>query len=445
MNIKKDLKREIGVWGLSANLVNIIIGAGIFVLPAIVAEGLGAASIIAYLFCGVLIALIMLCFAEAGSKVTDTGGPYAYIEAAFGKYAGFLTAILFVCSAITADAAVANALVVILGSLIPVFTSLWVKIIFFLLLFSGLAYVNVKGVKQGIGLVKFNTVAKLTPLLLLVCFGWVNVSLPNLSWESTPSFTAIGEMSLILFFAFQGGESGLSVSGEVRQPQRTVPKAILIGISGVLVLYILIQVVAQGVLGASLSTFQEGPLAEVAMQVFGPVGFSLMTLGAAISMFGNLSGEVLSIPRVLYGAAKDDVIHSPLLARVHKKYATPYMAIAVYVGLGFFFASIGGFRQLAILSGAAILLVYLGVALAVIKLRKAKNTDPDTFTIPGGYTVPVASVIVIVWFLSNLTRQEQVGGLAFLGFLTLIYWIMHYLRKRKRRMPTQGHPVLIEE
>ncbi|GAO30264.1 amino acid permease [Geofilum rubicundum] len=105
----EGLKRKIGAWGLSANLVNIVVGAGIFVLPAIVAEGLGPASILAYLLCGVLLFLIMLCFAEAGSKVTSSGGAYAYIEAAFGKYPGFITSVLFLLSCMTADAAVANA------------------------------------------------------------------------------------------------------------------------------------------------------------------------------------------------------------------------------------------------------------------------------------------------------------------------------------------------
>src|SRR5215213_9696367 len=105
--INEGLKREIGVFGLATNSINTIIGAGIFVLPAVVAARLGTTGILAYLFCGVLLSLIMLCYAEIGSKVTCTGGSYAYIESAFGKYAGFLTANVFVIGAsITSDAAV---------------------------------------------------------------------------------------------------------------------------------------------------------------------------------------------------------------------------------------------------------------------------------------------------------------------------------------------------
>jgi amino acid transporter len=202
------LKREIGVWGLSANIVNIIVGAGIFVLPAIVAEIMGSSGIIVYLFCGFLIALVMLCFAEAGSKVTRSGGAYAYVETAFGPYPGFLTAIFMVTGSVFSDAAVANALVELIGLAFPVFTAPVNRFLLLFVLFSSLAFLNVIGVKQGIGLVKINTVAKLTPILLLIFFSWKDVSFSNLYWETTPSFSQFGQACLILFFAFQGGDVG---------------------------------------------------------------------------------------------------------------------------------------------------------------------------------------------------------------------------------------------
>ena len=118
---EQGLKRTIGLWGLSANIINTVVGAGIFVIPGIVAAGLGSASIFAYLFCGVLIILIMLCFAEVGSKITHPGGAYAYIEDTFGKFAGFIAAILFLIATISSDAAIANALIDIIGSFFSIF------------------------------------------------------------------------------------------------------------------------------------------------------------------------------------------------------------------------------------------------------------------------------------------------------------------------------------
>jgi basic amino acid/polyamine antiporter, APA family len=172
----EGLKREIGVWGLSANMVNIIIGSGIFVLPAIVAGILGPASILAYVFCGFLMLLIMLCYAEEGSKTTKSGGDYTFVETAFGKYPGFLVFLIGFIARVCAVAAVANALVDTLAAVFPGFHSGIIKISFFALLFFGLAVINVVGVKQGVDLVKINTIAKLLPLVLLIVVGFFYIN-----------------------------------------------------------------------------------------------------------------------------------------------------------------------------------------------------------------------------------------------------------------------------
>src|SRR5690606_23926112 len=151
--------------------INVIIGSGIFVLPAIVAAGMGASGFFAYLFCGLLIALIMLCFAEVGSKITTTGGLYTYIETAFGKYAGFLSGNLYLATVLLADAAVSNALVNILAAAFPVFELELVRVSFLFVVFFGLAFINILGVRQGVALIKFLVIAKILPLLLLIVLG----------------------------------------------------------------------------------------------------------------------------------------------------------------------------------------------------------------------------------------------------------------------------------
>jgi amino acid transporter len=434
------LKRTIGVWGLSANIVNIMVGAGIFVLPAIVAAGLGSASLIAYLFCGFLIALIMLCFAEAGSEVTDSGGPYTYIESAFGKYAGFMTANLFLIAALAADAAIVNAAADILTAFIPFLEVSLFRILFFLLIFGSFAWINVRGVKHGIGLVMLMTVAKLTPLLLLVLIGWKDVTVVNLYWESVPSVGSIGQMSLILFFAFMGAEVGLSVGGEVKNPQKTVPRAIFIGIAGVLVLYMFIQTISLGVLGNDLANFQENPLAEVGSRVLGPAGLTLITIGAVISMLGANNGGMLNMPRVLFAASRDGVIPPASLSNIHSRYTTPHIAIIVYATVAFLLASIGGFQALAIVSSAAFLLVYLGVVLAVIKLRKIVPAHSESFRIPGGYTVPVVASIVILLLLSNLTGREAIGMLILIGVFTIVFFGKRFFESRTAEPIIKSEP-----
>jgi APA family basic amino acid/polyamine antiporter len=429
------LKREIGVWGLSFNLMNIMIGAGIFVMPAIVAEGLGAASFIAYLFCGFLISLVMLCFAEIGSIITADGGVYAYIDRTLGNYFGFNAAILYLISAISADAAIANAIVDIADSLVAVEFTVLMRTISFFIIFSSLAFINIRGVKEGVTLVKIITLVKLTPLILFVFLVSPEIQLEFLKIESMPSLHEIGQVSLILFFAFQGSEGGLSVNGEVKNPQKTIPRAIFIAISGALILYLLIQVVSTGVMGPSLALNKENPLGEVANIVLGPIGLTLMIVGAAVSMLGNLSSEILSVPRLLYGAAKDRVIPIKIISAIHPRFATPYVSIIIIAGLDFLFASIGGFKQLAILSSSTVLLVYFGMAVAVIKLRVQKKPRVlGSFRIPGAYLVPIASGAVIIWFMSHLSQKEFIALVIIVAVLALIYFtIVKKINKSKSK------------
>jgi len=425
------LKREVGVLGLSANIINIIIGGGIFVLPAVIAASLGTASIIAYLFCGFVMVLVMACFAELGSVFTEDGGSYTYIQSSFGNYPGFLTAILIVVASFTGDAAVANAIVDILSTFLPIFNELWTQSIFFILLFFGFGYINIIGLKKGVGIVKIITLLKLAPLFLIIIFGFTEVSVSNLYWENTPSTTEIGEMSLILFFAFVGAEKGLSLSGEVKNPKKTIPKAIALSIVTILIIYVLIQLISQGVLGNTLSNFDKNPLAEVANVVFGPIGFTVITFGAAVSMIGSISSKILSMPRVIFAATIQNVIPLNSLGKIHEKYTTPHIAIIVYICLGFGFSIAGGFKGLAIISSASTLLIYLGISLATIKLKSSKsNKKNDGFKVPGSYLIPIISSTTIVWLLSKLSQEKIFIFIGALVILSLVFFMVKLFSKK---------------
>jgi amino acid transporter len=429
----EGLKREIGTWGLFANSVNIIIGAGIFIMPAIVAERLGTASIWAYFLCGILMILIMLCFAETGTRITRSGGAYSYIEEAFGKYTGFLATNIFIFgAAVMANAAVANGLADTLSYFFPFFKLAWVRILFFALIFGTLGYFNVKGVRKAITIVKFNTIAKLTPLLMIALFGWFFISPSNLAMTSGQSIPDIGEMTLLLLFAFVGAETALNVSGEIKNPGSVIPKGIMLSVLAVVILYVLIQLTVQGILGSSITEFKDAPLAEAARRMAGPAGAIVVLIGASFSMFGNLSGMVLNMPRVLFAAARDNVIPSKSLARVHGEYRTPHISIIVYACLGFIFASAGEFRQLAMLSSASYLLIYLGVVLSVIKFRYSGIAGQNSFRIPGGYLIPGFSAIAIIWVLSNLSGNELLAMAIFLLLLTIIFYIISFIQKKGR-------------
>ena len=296
--IKKNQEREIGLWGLSLNLINIMIGAGIFILPAMVVAGLGPAGFLVYLFCGILIILILLCFAEVGSTLDVDGGVYGYINRTLGNYFGFLAAVLLLTASVSADAAIANAIVDIISSLLHYELGMLTRVFCFFIIFGGFALINILGAKQGVMVVKFITFIKLASLLFFVILASGKIQIENLQIESIPSMDEIGQISLILFFIFIGAEAGLSISGEVRNPQKTIPMGIIIAVTGVLIFYILIQTAATGVLGTSLAEHEQNPLGEVAKFILGPGGLTLMIIGAGVSMLGNLSSVLFSMPRV---------------------------------------------------------------------------------------------------------------------------------------------------
>jgi basic amino acid/polyamine antiporter, APA family len=423
----EGLKRVIGVRSLAVNAVNLTVGAGIFALPAVVAFHLGPSGFWAYIICAILLSLVLLCFIEVGSKFSISGGVYTYVEKAFGPLAGFLTNTLFWLGfAAMAAAAIANVMVENLAILIPALKIPVYRILLMATVFGGLALLNIKGSKESSGFVFVITLVKLLPLLLLVGFGLAYVQVDNLRIHESPSLTSLGEGALILFFAFGGGaESTLSASGEIKDPRRTIPRGLLLGVLFIVFIYMAIQGVAQGVLGDALALQKEAPLAAVAEVVFGPKGVVLMTIAAALSCFGLMSGDILVTSRMPYAAARDGLLPS-VLARIHPKFSTPYYSIILYASVGFLFAISGGFRQLAILSSASILLVYVGVIAATIRLRTMKVEN--AYTNPGGITIPVLALLATGWFLSHLQLNEVLAVSIFLTFFTGVYFLMR-LRK----------------
>ncbi len=411
--------------------MNIIVGTGIFVLPALIAETLGAASIIAYIVCGVLISLIALCFAEAGSKVTATGGAYAYIEAAFGPFAGFLSNNIFwFGSCVFSDAAVANGLADTLKLILPSFAGdETFRIIFFALLFGIMAFINITSVKNGLRFIELAAFGKSIPLVLFVIVGVGHISTKNLVFTSIPALNDIGTAALLLFFAFIGMETPVTNGGEIKNPKRTIPLAIFFGILLVLILYIAIQLVTQGILGDTIIQHKTAPLAAAAEIIFGTAGATIILAATIISMLGYLGGEVLSIPRILYAGGRNRQLPK-FLSTVHPKFQTPLYAIIVYAFFDFVISLSAQFQQLVIVASASMLLIYLGVVLATIKLRRIKSiNDEQTFRIPGGITIPVLAVGVIVWLLAHLSGKEFLYAGIFIAVFCLIYLAMKLFKK----------------
>jgi len=428
---EEGLKRVVGVTGLTLSIINGVIGAGIFVLPAIVGIEMGAFGVFGYIFCSIMLAAIMLCYAEIGSRVTTSGGSYAYVEAAFGDFAGYIVNWLYFFGwSILGSAALMNVIADSLAVIFPVFANPLVQALFFFILIGFMIVVNVLGAKQGIGFVKMITLIKLLPLLGIIIFGFSKVKAGNLHWEHMPSLKTFGDTTLILFYAFAGFETSLGVSGEFKNPKRTVPMGILLGGITVLFVYMLLQIVTQGVLGAEMASFKDAPLAAVAEKIVGPVGATILLVTAALSCFGCVSADIMATPRSLF-AGSNDGMFPKFLGKVHPKFATPHVAVTTYGSLIFIFSISGGFKQLAILASAAILIVYLGVILATVKLRSTNRASDKSFRAPGGLTVPLIGIATIVWLLTSLTKWEILSAIIFIAAVCVIYFVTRKFKRKK--------------
>jgi APA family basic amino acid/polyamine antiporter len=427
----EGLVRAIGVRALTASTLNCIIGAGIFVLPAVAAQGLGPAAVVSYVVCAMAMGLVVLCFAAAGSRVGSSGGMYAYTEAAFGPFPGFVIgAVHWFAGGVVASASVANALVDTLAEIVPFIATPAGRVGVILAAYGGLAAANIRGVQVAARLIEGITLAKLAPLLLLACGGLFLLEPGNLAWPGAPTLSAVGQSALLVIFAFAGTEVAVTPGGEIRNPARTLPRAILLALSLATILYLALQVTAQGVLGSQLARETNAPLAATAERIIGSSGRLLLLLGGTISMLGYLSADALATPRMLYAFGRDG-IGPRRLAAVHSRFRTPYVAILVNQGVSALLAITGSFRTLLILANLGTLIVYFGVALASIELdRRDVRTDGPPFRLPGGAAIPLLACLVILWLASHADRADGLAAGAMVLVAAGAFWLNALARRR---------------
>jgi len=426
----EGLKRELGIADVAINVINIAIASGIFLLPALIAGILGNASIVAYAVCGFMFLLVALCYAEVSSRITTSGGMYAYIEKAFGPFWGFLANTLFwFGTGAFVAAALINGIADMLSIPFPVLNQSFYRGLLFLVIFVAAAYSNIIGTKQGMMVIKFITLIKILPLILILVAGLVQLNTANLTWQGFPSVDKLGTASLILFFAFAGGETALNVSGEMKNPNRTAPLGLILGVIILVVFYALIQIVSQSALGAELVN-QKAPLAAVAGVLLGSWGIKILIGCGVLAIFGSFYSTILGFPRVLFAGAKDGLLPK-FLSTVHPKYATPHPAIITFSAIAFIMAVSGGFRQLIVLATITLLITYAGVVLALIRFRlKEDKAYPAGFRLPGGLLIPVVTLIILGWFIFQSKLNELIAVGIFLAVLSIIYAVKIFFSKK---------------
>jgi basic amino acid/polyamine antiporter, APA family len=413
------LVRVIGPWALAASAVSMIVGAGIFAVPSALAASVGPYGPLALLGCGIAVGAVAICFAEGGSRIPTSGGVYGFVAAAFGPLAGYVCGTLFTVGCVLACGGVAAALADVIASLVPPGLAALTHAAVIFGVIAGIALVNVSGVERAARLVAATTILKLVPLLIFIVIGAAFVHPANFTQGPHPQAQEFGRALILGVFAFIGMETPLCASGEVYRPSQTIPRALALTMVFTTALYVLIQAVAQGILGPSLAS-SKAPLADAMAHVH-PLLRALMLAGGAISMFGYIGSDLLGSPRQLFAFARDGLLPS-FLGRLHPRSHAPYTAILLYAAIAMLLAFTGTFAELAALSALAIAPIYIGGCLAAWVLARrgvALAGAPLNFRFLGvAASLGTASMLALVALGS---RQEILGVAGLIALSILIY------------------------
>jgi amino acid transporter len=429
------LIRALGRWDLTAVGVNQVIGSGIFVLPATVALLVGApASVWPWVADGIANALIVLCFAEAGSRFRQAGGPMLYTATAFGPFAGFLVGWMMWLTRVASQAALANAFAQYLGFFWPQTAEGVGRILVIAATIGSLALINFRGVKWGAWTINFFTIGKLVPLGIFMVLGifYVDWGAFAPGWESfrdmlTTHRAGFGESVLLLMFAFGGYELITIPAGEANAPRRDAPRALLLTIGIVCAIYVLVQVIAVGTLPDLANS--PTPLADSALLFLGALAGTFIAIGGLLSIGGSNAGTMLAGPRLTYALAEQRQLPA-IFAHVHPRYRTPDFSILVYAGFALLLALTGTFRELVAVSAVARLVFYIGTCAAVPALRMRGDAEAreGAFQLPGGMTIPFLALLLNIAIIAGADQRSLAAGGA-----AMIIGIMLYVLGVTRR------------
>ena len=403
-------------------MANSILGAGIFGLPALLATRLGGYSPLGCIVAGCGVLIIAACIAEISSRFATTGGLYLFGREALGRFPGLLIAWLILLTRIAAPAAAADLFANYLGQFFPSLHGKLAEICLIAALIGHLALLNYLGVKTGKTVSDIFTTVKVGLLAVFIVAGLAipmlrpQLRVPLHLGAATPQgwFEAL----LLLVFGYGGFEGALIVGGESRNPKRDMPFALLTALVLQVFLYTGVVYVVLSTLpnaGASLR-----PLADAAHIFLGAWGATAIGLGALISIYGYLSANLLHSTRITFSLAEQGDFPE-FFARIHARFRTPHISILVYSLAVFAFAASGDFRWNAVLSAATRLVVYGGMAIALLVLRKKRGPAP--FSLPFPWLFAGAALLIVLVLLSRIGSGEAVA-LAATVAMALANWFV---------------------
>lgn len=424
-----QLKRSIGKWSLVLLIINSIIGAGIFGLPSRVFALSGIYSLLAFGACALVVMVFILCFAEVSSRFDKTGGPYTYAFNALGPFPAFLTGWLLLLSRIFNYATLINLLVIYLSFFSDVFDQPGTRICCILILTIFFTIVNHIGVKDSTRVNNILTIAKLLPLIAFITIGLFNLRSEPLQATTEFHFTSFSTSVLLLVFAFGGFESVLINTGEINNPRKNLPFALITGFLFITIFYCLIQLVSIGTL-PGLATSQK-PLAEAAHIFMGPWGGLLIAAGAVISITGTLNAIVLGGSRLPFAFSTEGQFPK-IFSFIHPKRLTPTWSLLLFIAITTVVSMVWSFFAALTIGAIIRVLLYLMVCISMIMLRRKRPGATDFFKLRSGNLLAILGILFSGWLLTACKRAEllDISLCIFIG--VVVYLSFEWYKKRTR-------------
>jgi len=429
------LKRQIGLFGAVAILVGAVIGSGIFMTPGTVAASAKSFGpfMLAWILAGASGILCSLVYAELAPAMPKAGGPYVYITEAFGKGFGFAYGwSMTIGNYIPLVAMLATGFAKNLAKLIPGLTPVGIKMVATAVILA-LMILNIRGTKLGSTVANIFTVGKLLALFLVIIGGFFCLSPENFTSVTTQSQTTewngVLSAAFPAFLAFGGYYQLAYMSEDIKEPQKTLPKAMIIGMLIVIAVNVLISIVCVGTVGFAELAGSETPVIDAGTAIFGSVGTIIVAIGAVVSIFGALNGGIMSYPRVSYSMSQNGLMF-PAFGKLHEKYNTPYIPTLIICLMALIFVWTGSFGTLLGINVFAGRILECIVCLSLLVLRKKRPDMVRPLKMPGYPVTTILAIVVTLIICMTCSSTQILKSLGLMATSIPAYFIFKSITRK---------------
>ncbi|TPR13129.1 amino acid permease [Apilactobacillus timberlakei] len=428
-----DTKKKLSFFSIVLLGINAIIGSGIFLLPTAGMKIFGPASILVLVFDAFLAFMIGLCFAECSGLFDESGGAYIYAKHAFGNFIGYEVGIAAWAVRIIAEATMYVAFATALGGFFPALNTSLAKNIIVTIMAIGLMILNLSGIEAASVFSNIITVGKLLPIFLIIIIGLFFIHPGNFTPFFVPSLTHTSNFSdatLTMFYIFTGVEGLVVTAGEMSNVKKNLPRAIMVVLSVVTIIYILIMAVCIGVLGPKL-TQTSVPLQAALTAMIGKVGSYIVVAGSVLSIGGICIASSFITPRSTEALADNGILPKAFSNKNRKN--APYISIIVNAILILALSYSGTFTYLAQISAISRFAQFIPTIIAVMVFRKTMKNQPRAFKLPLGYTIPIVALAISLWLIFNTKINLLIFGFGALVIALPFYFLTRGFRERKMK------------